>query len=304
VGILDQTTSGFPFVSPYEKSKIEYDNDDDFARKIESVMPKDAMIFQLPYLSFPDTPNIHRLTIFDPLRMYLHSRGLRWSYGAMKSRKGDVWQRWVTTKPLNKMVETLAFTGFRGIYLDRFAYVDEGKELEGKLLQLLQVKPIISNNQRLVFFDMTPFVKKLKKKYTENDFKIKQSRALDLPLPLNSLWKNGFSVLERKPHLDWRWCSSKGELYLINPWHEQRKIVLQMTVATGYEDFSDLLITSPLFSEELKINSLGKSISRTLMVPPGKHLVEFESNAKRVEAPNDSRILVFRVMNFRIKEVL
>ena len=151
-GLLDQTTAHF--VPPYERLKAEYLNDADFVRRIEASVPGDAMIFQLPYVPFPEYPPVHHMTDYSLFRGYLHSRTLRWSYGAMKGRDGDSWQRQVVEKPLSEQIETLAAAGFRGIYVDRYGYADQAAELEAKLSVLAGTKPIEAANQRLVFFSL------------------------------------------------------------------------------------------------------------------------------------------------------
>jgi phosphoglycerol transferase len=150
LGILDQTTPAF--VPPYEQIKGDFSSDADFVRRIEALVPPHAMIFQLPYVPFPEGPPIHRMRSYDHLRGYLHSKTLRWSFGAMKFREGDTWQKQVAAKPLDELVAALQSADFYGIYLDRYGYPDQGAEIEASLSALLQTRPLISANQRLVFF--------------------------------------------------------------------------------------------------------------------------------------------------------
>ncbi len=72
----------------------------------------------------------------------------------MKFREADAWQRQVTAKPLSELVEVLGAAGFHGIYLDRYGYPDQSAELEAGLSTLLHTRPIVSPNQRLVFFPL------------------------------------------------------------------------------------------------------------------------------------------------------
>jgi phosphoglycerol transferase len=150
LGILDQTTP--VFVPPYDQVKDEFSSDADFVRRIETLVPPHAMIFQLPYVPFPEGPAIHRMRLYDHLRGYLHSKTLRWSFGAMRFREGDTWQKHMAAKPLGELVEALQSADFHGIYLDRYGYPDQGAEVETSLSALLQTRPLISANQRLVFF--------------------------------------------------------------------------------------------------------------------------------------------------------
>jgi hypothetical protein len=179
IGILDQTSPHF--VPPYEHIKAEYNSDADFVGRIEALVPENTMIFQLPYMPFPEHPPVHRMQDSDLFRGYLHSRTLRWSYGAMKGREGDAWQREVVRKPINELVETLAFIGFSGIYLDRYGYADHGEALETKLSAYLDVLPIVSANQRLVFFNLAKFTRKLREKHTTEEWQLKRDAAALIP---------------------------------------------------------------------------------------------------------------------------
>jgi len=155
LGVLDQTSPRL--ISSYACLRDEYHNDRDFISRVEVAVPERALILQLPYVPFPEAPPVHRMTDYDHLRPYLHSKTLRWSYGAMRGREGDAWQCWISSQPVEQMVKVLAESGFAGIYLDRFGFTDQGTALESKLAQVLDVRPIVSKNQRLAFFSLAEY---------------------------------------------------------------------------------------------------------------------------------------------------
>jgi hypothetical protein len=149
LGVLDQTTPGF--VPHYREIKSDYQSDADFVYRIEASVPPNAMIFQLPYHPFPEKKPESRMWDYDHLRGYLHSKDLRWSYGAMKGREGDLWEKNVAAMQTKAMVTALVSAGFNGIYVDRFGYADQGAKLESELADALNTTPIVSSNQRLSF---------------------------------------------------------------------------------------------------------------------------------------------------------
>jgi phosphoglycerol transferase len=156
IGIFDQTSDSF--VPAYDSINEEYSSDEQFVHNIASIMPKNSMIFQLPYASFPGSPAIYRMADYSHFRGgYLHSKDLRWSYGSMKGRLGDNWQSLVAGMPVKDMIIVLALFGFSGIYLDTYGYEDGGAKLISNITQILEAKPIISDNKRLYFFDMTTY---------------------------------------------------------------------------------------------------------------------------------------------------
>src|SRR5690349_12560049 len=113
VGILDQTSNSF--VPAYSRTKVDFANDQAFVSAIEKRMPSHAMIFQLPYTSFPEGAASNLMTDYELFRGYLHSNNLRWSYGAMKGRDSDTWLQQTSMRPVPEMLDTLAYAGFNGI---------------------------------------------------------------------------------------------------------------------------------------------------------------------------------------------
>jgi hypothetical protein len=298
LGVFDQTSPAF--TPNYRKLKAEYDSDADFVKRIEASLPQNAMVFQLPYVAFPEPRPVNGVLDYDHLRGYLHSRNLRWSYGAIKGREDDLWEKNVAARPINDLAETLVFAGFSGIYVDRLGYSDQGVQLERELANALNMKPIVSTNQRLSFFDLAKLNAKLREKYTAQEWQLKQDAIL---YPLLVDWRHGFYQLEGTPEQDWRWCSSRGDLYIFNLSAFEKKIVLEMAVSTGYPEPSHVHIESPWFSKDVEVNEAGRLISAMATVSPGRHIVRIVSDARRVGAPGDGRTLVFRVNNFRLKEL-
>ncbi len=154
-GIFDQTYS-YANVSAarLENPSINtaYANDAQFVRDIEAQVPAQSMIFELPYAVFPESPVLYQLQSYDLLRPYLHSRTLRWSAGAVTGRDADAWIAQVSALPAIDMIKALRDKGFAGIYLDRFGYADQGKELETTLTILLGSPPMASPDQREIFY--------------------------------------------------------------------------------------------------------------------------------------------------------
>jgi phosphoglycerol transferase len=162
VGIMDQTTNqsyatGQSYESAYTSISAEYLNDKDFINNIEAIMPSGAMIYQLPYVTFPEHPPVNQMNGYSHFRAYLHSKDLRWSYGAMNGRRGDAWNRAVANKPLVDMVGILSLAGFGGIYIDCYGYEDYAVNITSNLSKILDAKPIVSTNGRLCFLDMTKY---------------------------------------------------------------------------------------------------------------------------------------------------
>lgn len=295
--LLDQIPTGAS--PPYDTLYADYSNDAQFIRKIEMLVSPGAAIFQLPPMAFPENGSLHQMMDYDLFRGYLHSKTLRWSYGAMKGRYASDWQQQVVKKSMPEMVETLAFAGFEGIYVDRFGYADSANELRQVLGDILNVKPLVSTNKRLLFFPMPQYVRDLRVRYTDAEWELQREVALYQPFVT---W-SGCSGIEGTKENNWRWCAASAELIIENPSNQTKHVNLEMALATGYPELSELRIASEDAVQTLAINSTDTVVSKRLSIPHGKLTITFASTARRVESPSDPRLMVFRVVNFQLKDV-
>ena len=120
------------------------------------------MIFQMPYVPFPESPPVNKMIDYEHFKAYLHSKSLRWSYGAIKEEENDLWQRAVTAKPVEEFVGEISRAGFTGIYINRDGYLDNGAKLEAELTALLGAKPVVSSKGNLSFFNLTDYNDRLR----------------------------------------------------------------------------------------------------------------------------------------------
>lgn len=177
-GVYDQTSNSFSSISNNSGVRNSFINDKNFVNSIESSMENGTMIFQLPYVPFPESPPVYQMTDYDLLKGYLHSHNLRWSYGAMKGREVDDWQRDVVQKPTDELVRTLSFAGFSGIYVDTYGYKDNGNQIIKELTSIFGSEPLMSEDGRLAFFDARPYYNRITANMTREEIVRKQDGAL------------------------------------------------------------------------------------------------------------------------------
>lgn len=146
LGLLDQTSP--IFVPNYPSLAGAYYSDKAFVNKVEAILPRGAMVFQLPYMTYPDASE------YDHARGYIHSQHLRWSYGAMINRRSDLWQREVQMQPVAEMVRNLRAMNFSGIYLDRRLFGAKLADFELQLSELIGPPAVVSPTSQLAFFDL------------------------------------------------------------------------------------------------------------------------------------------------------
>ena len=144
-----------PSFSPpdYARIRSDFTSDRDFVQYLEAELPAGAMIYQLPYHRFPEGGAVERMFDYQLFIGFLHSRQLRWSYGGMKGRPGDLWPRELAQRPMAEQISQLRATGFAGIYVDCRAYKPEALQaLTEELTALLGEDAQMSSNGNLAFW--------------------------------------------------------------------------------------------------------------------------------------------------------
>ncbi|MFN0111882.1 MAG: hypothetical protein ACKVZH_23735 [Blastocatellia bacterium] len=286
------------FTPRYDSVRAEFEADGEFIRGLETRLPAGAMIFQLPVAVFPENPKIHQMLDYDLARGFLHSRNLRWSYGAIKGRESELWQRGLAEKPPAEMAEALALGGFSGIYLDRNGYPDRAAKLESELTAALSAPPLANSGARLSFFDLRVFAEQLRAKLTSQEWESKRDEVLN---PLFTLWRGSFSFLEKNDLGNLRWAGREGELVIVNRSTRTKEVMLEMGLGGGKA--CNLTVESEFFSERLALQEKGSlPFSRKLILPPGKHSIRFHSDGQRILTPGDYRELVFYLSDFKLTD--
>ena len=118
--------------------------DREFVAQMEAALPAGAMVFQLPIMEFPEAP-APGVPPYDHFRPYLYSKQLRFSYGSMKGRPREQWQKDLGTVPFEKAIEQIKERGFAAIYINRNGFPDKGKQFVDKLRGMGFDKPAIES---------------------------------------------------------------------------------------------------------------------------------------------------------------
>lgn len=156
IGLYDQTVPAC--LSCNERIKAEFEMDRAFIVEIEKTIPKGSAVYQLPYMPFPEVPPLYRLPTYGLAVGFLHSKELRWNYGGMKGREGDLFYRALANEPIEKQLDVIKKMGFAGIYIDRRGFNDNADELIRHLSVLLGDKPLLQRaDGQIVFFRLVTF---------------------------------------------------------------------------------------------------------------------------------------------------
>ncbi|MBA2710215.1 MAG: sugar translocase [Tatlockia sp.] len=155
IGLIDQTP--FSFTPQTTAAKNNFIADRKFINQIESLLPPESAIYQLPYISFPEHGPSERLADYALAGGFINSKTLRWSYASIKGREGDYFYRYLAKEPLAKQLKVIKRLGFSGIYIDRRGYSDNAQALIEELNQLLSAKPtLVKEDDQVVFYRLNP----------------------------------------------------------------------------------------------------------------------------------------------------
>ena len=275
LGILD-VTPAFPDLTG--SIAVSYRHDQSFVRQIENALPAGSAVFQLPYHPFPEHGPIHRMGDYDHLRGYLFSDTLRWSYGAIKGRQEDSWQKSIAAKPIPEMLSLIAQRGFSGIYVDGFGYADGGQKVRAGLEWATGRQPLRSPDGRFSFFGVTR-----------------------QPAPAVSALVEGCSEREGDGVLNWNWCGQAGEIAVTNRGGKAAPITLTMLLRLGKAGpNSEARVEGLGLNRTVPLSVRAVPYSFDVQAPPGVSRLRISSRAEPLAVPGDPRTLTVAVMNLGV----
>jgi hypothetical protein len=120
-----------------------YAEEHEYVHALEAMLEPAAMVFELPYCDYPEPVGIQGYELFRP---YLHSHHLRFSYGAGRGTKADLWQRAAAAQEPHTMIAELCRAGFAGLHVDLRLVGEHQDALRAALEQELG-PPIVTAKQ-------------------------------------------------------------------------------------------------------------------------------------------------------------
>jgi len=265
---LDQTSSAT--TPPYEASAREWRVDEAFFARVEAAFPEGAQVFQIPYAPVPEYGWYHA-------RGLLHTRSMRWSFGAMTGRAAD-WQSELVMKPAELVLAGAAAAGFDAVYRDRmpagFAGVDGREELQ----RITGVKPLESADGRLAVFDLRPLRRRLTARHgTAAMLRLRQS-VLD-PLRVQPGPEFGAFLPQEHSLLQTRGFREsrvpRASIGLVNPRRTPVRARFRAVLFRAPGPGPVRIQWPDGMAETVSPESEGRVVARTLVLPPGEATIEF-----------------------------
>lgn len=264
-----------------------------FINTIEPTLPRGASIFQLPYTPFPfDSGGPGKMAYYDHAKPYVHSTDLRWSWGAMPGRAGDEWIKNVAALPVPEMLHKLIHAGFAGLWVDQFGYPNATSP-EAELSGVLATVPVRSADGRFLFFDLRSFAARVMEEEATTSRPVLFARH-----PIEIIPDGGFFGEEHNQA--WRWAAKKAGLILRNELNIPRSVEVRATLETRGP--GQIMIAAAQTNDVIVIPGV-RDYERKIDLPAqGQVRLSFSCDCSRVDAPEDSRSLYFRLVDFRIAD--
>lgn len=164
-----------------------------FVEKVEASLPKGAMVYQYPYSQYLQDNMYYGWGSFSHVRMYLHSKALRWSNGAAKNSAVENWHTRLTHLPLIDRLNELQAVGFKALVIDK-AVLSETEYFKVKeTIQTFGMQVIEDAESKLTFamFKQATVHVEYDKDYKSINqliiFDTRNMESLKLPVLINAL---------------------------------------------------------------------------------------------------------------------
>lgn len=149
IGLFDQVT-----MFPIDNNIFMQGMCEDYFGAIQEIADEDAMIYELPYMDFPEAGLVNDLQDSELFMGYLFTDDIRWSYGGMRGRNVAAKKLFFDEGMSLLFVKNILDAGFSGVYIDTKGYEDGGEKIIDFYSHDLGLQPLISDNNKLYYYDL------------------------------------------------------------------------------------------------------------------------------------------------------
>ena len=308
VGLWDQLNNDWfrddGYVKERKKIAARYREDRAFFAKIEAMFPDGGAVFNYPHVPYPEAQPLKNIESYDHIRGYLHTENVRWSFGSMKGREWDQRLASMAAEETPAMLVRLILAGFEAILVDvRGLNGKQFSDLDAVIHQVTgDGTAFVHPDQSLVLYDLRAHSKYLRESYGPKGFAERAARERE---SISTLWLKGFASYEPIGQENRRqYARPKATLQFVNPTDRTRALRMRMEFSTLSKEPSTLSIRGAIWEDTVTdLREKPKAYERTIVLPPGRHAVEFDCPPPNTFLPADSRWLFFSISNFTWEEV-
>ncbi len=335
-GYFDQTPWGWNPFNPKGMEKIDlfgerYRADQRFFRRIEEAVPAGTKVFCLPYSSFPESPPVNKMPVYEHARGYVMTDTLYWSFGGIKGREADAWNKSVAFSKPDHMLSRVVARGFEGLFIDGRGYRFRGTKPKGdepstrvdpaatihSLYARLVKNPaarlpeILHDDGKQVFLDLRPYRDVLRATDPVNFERLQREEA-EWVAPL---WLSGFHRTDPYDEggEEFVWGPFDADLVLVNPTDRVRVYEMSFNIGVVVPGPFDINIGPPFdlsFTLD-KVHDPGDPMdlrrheqwySKPVRLEPGRNVIHFRCRPPAYFLPLDKRNLCYFIKDFTLRE--
>lgn len=108
-----------------ESTKEKFVSERRLVNKIELALPANSMVYQYPYSQYLRESKYYGWGSFAHVRLYLHSKTIRWSNGGAKNSPADDWHFRTSQLAFKELLAEIEALGFKGLVIDRSVVKDD-----------------------------------------------------------------------------------------------------------------------------------------------------------------------------------
>ena len=299
IGLWDQVPAG-----PGEVTRTDLHRaaagDRQSAATLEGLLPRGALIFQLPVAPFPEAGPRGGMPDYEHLRPYLHSGSLRFSYGLLRGSPELRWSQRMSESPASALPARLAEAGFGAVWIDRRAYTNNAAALT-ETFRSAGLREIVLPESPHICVYMLP-----------------AADRLSLPDPAEFRWHepwggadpardvtlhavSGWFGTETSNGRHWRWAGREAALGIWNGTTQTRAARLTFQTVTVGPGVLEIHRAGAVIAR-WEVTS-GPSVTRALelQLPPGSTPLDFKFTGNLVEPATDPRRLGFSLENVALE---
>jgi len=268
---VDQT--GRAIIPDYVGIQNTFAADGTFTRQVEASLPAGAAVYQAPYRPYPEAALVNNLPDYEPLRPYLQSSTLRFSYGGEKGREAG-WQVYVFDRPPEQVLRLLCLAQFSAIWVDRASYgPDAAASVTADLRAALAVTPMIDATDRFEVFDLRPYCGVFQAGIDADTLGRLQDQLLR---PIWYDWTSGALPARIPEGTIIRDVRLPAQLALTNSGDDGRLITISLTVDATYPSAGTIDLRWP--DGTIQTVAQGEDVTRTINLASGRSTIEFAAD--------------------------
>lgn len=127
---------------------------EEYFDKVEESLPEGTMVYQLPYMDFPEAGSVNNVEDYKLFAGYLFTDNLKWSYGGVRGRNLAARNLNIDSGMSYTFLAKIKQAGFGAVYIDIAGYDDGGEQILS-FYNSLGIEPIISGDNNLYVYDIS-----------------------------------------------------------------------------------------------------------------------------------------------------